>query len=58
MIIYPFDPSHFTKMLTNSQVESANVQNGRKTTNVTEKADHTGKFDKFFNTQSRDTHIE
>ena len=45
MIIHPFDPSHFTKIQTNSQ-----VQNGRKITNVTEKADHTGKFDKFINT--------
>ena len=44
MIIYPFDPSHFTKIQTN-------IQNGQKTTNVAEKADHTGKFDKFFNTQ-------
>ena len=47
MIIHPFDPLHFTRIQTNSLIESANIQNGPKTTNVTEKADPTGKFDKF-----------
>ena len=46
-IFHAFDPSHFTRIQTNSQVESANVQNGPNNRNVTEKADPTGKFAKF-----------